>query len=112
MRRGYEIDRSSASSILGEMIADAVARATESPIPARMKTAMTLVELARRLRADAHFYRAQEIFYRALLGRTSWPDTIYGLAVALGFAPSVVGRRESLIPQLEIEPEPPVSVEG
>ena len=33
LRRGYEIDRSAASHILGEMIAAAVTRATESPIP-------------------------------------------------------------------------------
>jgi alpha-amylase/alpha-mannosidase (GH57 family) len=109
LRRGYEIDRSSASIILGEMIAGAVARATESPIPPRLKTAMALVELARRLRADAHLFRAQEIFYQALDGRTNWPEGISALAITLGFAPTIVGRRESLIAQLRSEDEAPRS---
>jgi hypothetical protein len=109
VRRGYEIDRSAASQLLGEMIADAVARATENPIPARMKSAMALIELARRLRADAHLFRAQEIFYQALLGRTSWPEATSALAIVLGFAPMVVGRRDSLISQLQGQSEPPVS---
>ena len=73
------------------MIAGAVARATESPIPARTKSAMALIELARRLRADAHFFRAQEIFFQALGERTSWPESILALAIGLGFAPTVVG---------------------
>ncbi|HKQ69773.1 MAG TPA: DUF3536 domain-containing protein, partial [Polyangiaceae bacterium] len=103
LRRGYEIDRSSASKILGEMIAAAVTRATESPISTRLKTAMALVELARRLRAEGDLYRAQEIFYQSLLDRTSWPDSISALAIALGFAPTVVGRRESLITELSTE---------
>jgi alpha-amylase/alpha-mannosidase (GH57 family) len=109
LRRGYEIDRSAASVILGEMIAAAVTRATESPIPPRLKTAMALVELARRLRADGHLFRAQEIFYQALEARSNWPDAISALAIALGFAPTVVGRRESLIAQLR-DQEPPRSI--
>jgi len=109
LRRGYEIDRSAASHILGEMIAAAITRATESPIPPRLKTAMALVELARRLRADAHLFRAQEIFYQALDGRSNWPDGISALAITLGFAPTIVGRRESLIAQLRADDEPPLS---
>ena len=111
LRRGYEIDRSEASRLLGEMIAGAVARATESPISSRTKSAMALIELARRLRADAHLFRAQEIFCQALAERTSWPDSISALALALGFAPTVVGRRDSLIAQLQHpDSEPPYSV--
>jgi len=33
--------------------------------------------MTRRLRADAHLFRAQEIFYQALGGRASWPDSIW-----------------------------------
>ena len=73
LRRGYEIDCSAASHILGEMIASTVTRVTESPVPERLRSAMTLVELARRLRADGHLTRAQEI-YQSLLDRTSWPE--------------------------------------
>ena len=63
LRRGYEIDCSAAAShILGEMIAAAVTRATESPIPPRLKTASSLVELARRLRADAHLFQRRRSF--------------------------------------------------
>jgi hypothetical protein len=109
LRRGYEIDRSAASRLLGEMIAGAVARATENPTPARLKSAMTLIELSKRLRAQTHLLRAQEIFSQALSERTSWPDAISALAIALGFAPTVVGRRDSLIAQLQTESEPPVS---
>jgi hypothetical protein len=109
LRRGYEIDRSAASRLLGEMIAGAVARATESPIPARTKSAMALIELAHRLRADAHFFRAQEIFFQAIGERGSWPDSVMALAIGLRFAPTVVGRRDSLIAQLEADREPPVS---
>jgi len=104
LRRGYEIDRSSATQVLGEMIAGTVTQAMESPVPARLKNAMALVELARRLRADGHMFRAQEIFYQALLARRAWPDAIAALAMALGFAPSIVGRRDSLSPQ---PPQPP-----
>jgi alpha-amylase/alpha-mannosidase (GH57 family) len=111
LRRGYEIDRSTASRFLGEMIAGAVTRATESPTPARLKSAISLIELAKRLRAQAHLLRAQEIFSQALSERTSWPDAISTLALALGFAPSVVGRRDSLITQLQAESEPPVSAQ-
>ena len=68
---------------------------------------MTLVELARRLRADGHLTRAQEILYQSLLDRTSWPEAISALAIALGFSPSVLGRRESLISQLRVEAEGP-----
>src|SRR5258706_1882781 len=71
LRRGYEIDRSEASRLLGEMIAGAVARATESPIPARTKSAMALIGLARRLRDDAHLLRAQEIVHQALFEPTN-----------------------------------------
>jgi alpha-amylase/alpha-mannosidase (GH57 family) len=110
LRRGYEIDRSAASRLLGEMIAGAIARATESPIPARTKSATALIELARRLRADAHFFRAQEIFFQALGERGSWPEAISALAIGLGFAPTVVGRRDSLVAQLQAEGEPPASV--
>jgi alpha-amylase/alpha-mannosidase (GH57 family) len=107
LRRGYEIDRSIASRLLGDMIAGTIARATESPIPARTKAAMALIELARRLRADAHLFRAQEIFYQALGERSGWPDSISALAIGLGFAPKIVGRRDSLVTQLQAEP--PVS---
>jgi hypothetical protein len=109
LRRGYEIDRSAASRLLGEMIADAVAKVTESPIPARTKSAMALIEIARRLRADSHFFRAQEIFFQAIGERTSWPAAIPALAIGLGFAPTVVGRRDSLIMQLQAESEAPLS---
>jgi alpha-amylase/alpha-mannosidase (GH57 family) len=100
LRRGYEIDRSAASETLGDMIAEAVARAMDTPAAARVRTAMTLIELARRLRADAELGRAQETLYQALGARDSWPEGVSLMAIALGFSPSVVGRRESLIAEL------------
>jgi hypothetical protein len=60
-----------------------------------------LVELARHLRADAHLVRAQEILYRALLEQAISPSAMSALAIALGFAPAVVGRRESLVAELQ-----------
>ncbi len=75
-------------------------RATESPVASRVRTAMTLIELARRLRADGEFGRAQEALYYALDARDAWPEGISALAMALGFAPTVVGRRESLVMEL------------
>ncbi len=105
LRRGYEIDRSAASRLIGNMIAGAVARATERPTTSRLKTAVSLIDLARHLRADAHLFRAQEIFAQALAERTSWPDGISVLAIALGFAPSAMGRTDSLIAQLQPLPE-------
>jgi hypothetical protein len=99
-RQGYEIDRSLASRMLGDMAADAVERATSGLSPEVVRTATHLVELARHLRADAHLARAQEILYRALLEQAISPSAMSALAIALGFAPSVVGRRESLVAEL------------
>jgi alpha-amylase/alpha-mannosidase (GH57 family) len=99
-RQGYEIDRSLASRILGEMIADAVARATTQPSAEAIRAATLLVELARHLRADAHLARGQEILYRALLEQAISPSAMSALAITLGFAPAVVGRRESLMAEL------------
>jgi hypothetical protein len=99
-RQGYEIDRSLASRILGEMIADAVARATTQPSAEAIRAATLLVELARHLRADAHLARGQEILYRALLEQAISPSAMSALAITLGFAPAVVGRRESLMTEL------------
>ena len=100
LRRGYEIDRSAASHILGEMIASTVTRATESPAPERLRSAMTLVELARRLRADGHLTRAQEIFYQALLDARAGPKPSRPWPLRSGSHPASLGRRESLISQL------------
>jgi hypothetical protein len=99
-RQGYEIDRSIASRLLGDMIADAVAGATTLPSVESIRGATLLVELARHLRADAHLAHAQEILYRALLEQAISPSAMSPLAIALGFAPSVVGRRESLMSEL------------
>ena len=108
-RQGYEIDRSSASRMLGDMIAEAVARAATQPSLEAIRAATLLVELARHLSADAHFARAQEILYRALLEQAISPAAMSALAIALGFAPSVVGRRESLVAELRpIIPSPPL----
>jgi alpha-amylase/alpha-mannosidase (GH57 family) len=101
-RLGYEIDRSRASRVLGDIIADAVTLATTAPASESIRRATQLVELARRLRADAHLSRAQEILYRGLLELAIDPSALSGLAIGLGFAPSVVGRRESLM--LELRP--------
>jgi alpha-amylase/alpha-mannosidase (GH57 family) len=99
-RQGYEIDRSIASRMLGDMIAEAVARAASHNSPETIQAATLLVELARHLRADAHLARAQEILYRALVEQAIAPSAMSALAIALGFSPSVVGRRESLLTEL------------
>jgi alpha-amylase/alpha-mannosidase (GH57 family) len=99
-RLGYEIDRSLASRMLGDMIREAVVRATTQPFVESIRAATLLVELARHLRADAHLAPAQEILYRALLEQAISPSAMSALAIALGFAPSVVGRRESLMAEL------------
>ena len=99
-RLGYEIDRSLASRMLGDLIAEAVARATSEPSFETIKGATMMVELARHLRADGNLARAQEILYRALLEQAISPSAMSALALALGFAPSVVGRRESLVSEL------------
>jgi alpha-amylase/alpha-mannosidase (GH57 family) len=99
-RQGIEIDRSVASRLLGDLMAGAVARAVNQPASDAVRAATLLVELARHLRADAHLARAQEILYRALLEQSLSPTAMSGLAMALGFAPSVVGRRESLMMEL------------
>jgi alpha-amylase/alpha-mannosidase (GH57 family) len=99
-RQGYDIDRSFASRLLGDMIERAVAHATTVPSPETIRSATLLVELARHLRADGHLARAQENLYRALLEPTISPAAMSALAIALGFAPSVVGRRESLVAEL------------
>ncbi|MET0593368.1 MAG: hypothetical protein ABW133_11750, partial [Polyangiaceae bacterium] len=99
-RQGYEIDRSRASKRLGTLIAEAVTHATTSPSPESIQRATELTELARHLRADANLACAQEILYRALLEQAISPAAMSALAVALGFAPAVVGRRESLMMEL------------
>jgi hypothetical protein len=99
-RQGFEIDRSIASRMLGDMIADGVARAAAQPTTETIQAVTLLVELARHLRADAHLARAQEVLYRALLEQVISPAAMSVLAIALGFAPSVVGRRESLMAEL------------
>jgi alpha-amylase/alpha-mannosidase (GH57 family) len=99
-RQGYEIDHSRASRTLGKLIADAVTVATTTPSPESIRRATELAELARHLKADAKLARAQEILYRALLEQAISPAAMSALAVALGFAPAVVGRRESLMMEL------------
>jgi hypothetical protein len=71
------------------MIAKAVTVAMKDGAVKKLETAMTLVDLARRLRADAHLNRAQEIFFEALEGRGDWPIETAKLAKALGFAATV-----------------------
>jgi alpha-amylase/alpha-mannosidase (GH57 family) len=99
-RLGYEIDRSFASRILGDLAATAVARAASLQTAEAIRVAALVVELARHLRADSRLARAQEVLYRALLEQAISPSAMSGLAIALGFAPSVVGRRESLVTEL------------
>jgi hypothetical protein len=99
-RQGYEIDRSFASRVLGDLAATAVARAANLQTADAIHTATLVVELARHLRADSRLARAQEVLYRALLEQAISPSAMSVLAIALGFAPSVVGRRESLVTEL------------
>jgi alpha-amylase/alpha-mannosidase (GH57 family) len=110
-RQGYEIDRSSASRIFGDLIAGAVDRATSQPSTDATRDAVLLVDLARHLRADGQIFRAQEILYRALLEQAISPTMMAGLAIALGFAPAVVGRRESLMTELHPAMLPRVEAE-
>jgi alpha-amylase/alpha-mannosidase (GH57 family) len=88
-RHGYRIDRSATSVLFDEMVAEAVDEAVRDPSAQRFLQAASLVDLARKLRADSDLDRAQEILYAALEGRPKWPEEIRWLIHSLGFSSTV-----------------------
>jgi hypothetical protein len=97
-RRGYDIDFSGAAGLLGEMASQMVAEAMASPIPAKLLATIRFVEVARRLRAQEHLGRAQELYFEAFEQRTDWSEDAIRLGQVLGFGAGVA-RRFSVPPK-------------
>ncbi|HVY61048.1 MAG TPA: DUF3536 domain-containing protein, partial [Planctomycetota bacterium] len=69
-RGGYRIDRTAASRIFSDMIADAVGASLTEPDDERVRAAVALIALTRRLSLEANLDHAQELVYSALANGT------------------------------------------
>jgi alpha-amylase/alpha-mannosidase (GH57 family) len=86
-RRGYTIDRAFSNRLFDDLIAGAVRAALDDPAPARLKSALDLLDLSRSLLLEPSLERAQE----AVLSRAGLvPASLAELAVALGLSPAIL----------------------
>jgi hypothetical protein len=94
-RRNYRIDMSGAELIFSEMITDAVRLAVAKPTEKHLGTAVSLINLASRLRIEPEYDQAQEAIYELVCRGEPLSGPMRAIGLFVGLAPSLIDRAGS-----------------
>jgi hypothetical protein len=96
-RNGYHIRRTVIWRMYEEAITKAAWEAARDPSADKIKTAIELTELAKRLDLELNLDRAQEALYYAMVDSIPDPRELRELALMVNVSPEVVGKQTAKI---------------
>lgn len=89
-RLSYSINRTIINRLFEETMTQTARRAVDNPSAENLRTALTLIAAAKKLRLEANLEHAQEVVYEALQTRSSVSVEMRKLAIKLGLAPGLL----------------------